>query len=487
MVIRVIERIKNKYINLPAEVKASFWFFLCAFLQRGISVITTPIFTRLMTTAEYGDFNVFYSWFGIISIVTTLNLFYGVYVRGLVTCEDNKHGFTSSMQGLMLTLVLAWSLVYFVLHDIINSFLGLSTERMACMLIVIWTNGIFSFWAAEQRVNVEYKRLTLLSVITCILLPLVQILLMQVMDNKVNARIYGMVLVNVLFYPVLFYKHMSRGKLFFSLNIWKYALAFNIPLVPHYLSQTILNSADRIMIERMIGASEAGIYSLAYSISQIMTVFNSAMMQTMEPWLYKKIKKGEASSIKKVAYPAFIIIAVVNIGLIALAPEFVSIFAPEEYKEAIWVIPPVAMSVFFSFLYTFFAVFEFYYKKTQYITIATLGGAVLNLVLNYIFIKMFGYYAAGYTTLVCFISYAVFHYAFMQKLIKENLNSEKVYDIKVIAILSICFLAVGFVLLFTYNHTLIRYGFVTFMFIAIILNIKKIKEFLISIMKNRNE
>ncbi len=483
----MIYRLKKKYFQLPQELRASFWFLICAFLQRGISFITTPIFTRLMTTAEYGEFSVFYSWYSIISIITSLNLFYGVYVRGLVAYEENRDAFTSSMQSLMLTLIVGWTFAYFLFQDWFNSLLGLTTEQMTCMLVVIWTNGIFNFWAAEQRVNVEYKRLTILSVITCILLPIIQILLIQIMEDKVNARIYGMVIVNVVFYPILFIHHIKKGRLFFSKDIWKYALAFNIPLVPHYLSQSVLNSADRIMIERMIGSSEAGIYSLAYSISQIMMVFNSALMQTIEPWLYKMIKRNETSSIKKVAYPAFLIVAVVNIVLIALAPELVRLFAPQEYMDAIWVIPPVAMSVFFSFLYTFFAVFEFYYKKTQYITVATLSGAVLNIILNYIFIDIFGYYAAGYTTLICFVTFATFHYIFMRKLINENLNNEKVYELKILIIISFVFMVSGFVLLLTYRLPVTRYSILICLFIGILLNMKRIIAFIKNIMKNGGE
>lgn len=98
-----------------------------------------------------------------------------------------------------------------------------------------------------------------------------------------------------------------------------------------------------------------------------------------------------------------IIIALANVILIAFAPEVIAVFAPLEYHDAIWVIPPVAMSVYFMFAYGFFACFEFYYEKTTYISIATSVGAVVNVVLNYIFINIFGYYAARYTILLCYI------------------------------------------------------------------------------------
>ena len=82
------ETIKNKYnvlkkySELPIPLKASFWFLITGFLQKGISVITTPIFTRLLSTSEYGQLSIYNSWAGIITIFATLNLSAGVFMRG---------------------------------------------------------------------------------------------------------------------------------------------------------------------------------------------------------------------------------------------------------------------------------------------------------------------------------------------------------------------------------------------------------------------
>ena len=65
----------NKYRAMPVQAKASFWFLICAFLQRGISAITTPIFTRLMTTFEYGQYSVFTSWMSIAACFITCLLY----------------------------------------------------------------------------------------------------------------------------------------------------------------------------------------------------------------------------------------------------------------------------------------------------------------------------------------------------------------------------------------------------------------------------
>ena len=98
-----IKKFIVKYRGLPVPVKASFWFLISAFLQKGISVISTPIFTRLLSTAEYGQYNVFNSWLGIVTVFVTLQLYSGVFTQGMVKFEDRKYQYASSLQGLCLT------------------------------------------------------------------------------------------------------------------------------------------------------------------------------------------------------------------------------------------------------------------------------------------------------------------------------------------------------------------------------------------------
>ena len=472
-----MHKIKNllaKYNNFPIQVKASVWFLICNFLQKGISFITTPIFTRIMTPEEYGAYSVFISWHGIVSVVVTLNLFAGVYLRGLVKYEEERPQFISSFQGLSFTLMVIWTGIYVVFKDYINEVTGLTTVQMLCMLVLIWLTNIFGFWSAEQRVDFKYRALVILTLVVSIANTGLGIVFVYFAEDKVTARILGAVLVELIAYFGLFVSQLKKGRQFFNKKFWKYALKFNIPLIPHYLSTTVLNSADRIMIGDIVGDFEAGIYNLAYQVAMIMMLFNNAMTQTIEPWLYKKINKKEIDTIANVAYPTFIVIALLNVLLIALAPEAVTIFAPEEYKDAIYIIPPVAMSGFFMFLYFFFAVFEFYYSKTKFVAGATMVGAILNIVLNYIFIDMFGYMAAGYTTLVCYIIYAVCHYLGMNKACKDNLNNVRPYKTKILLLISFVFMGIGFVLLFTYNYPIIRYVLLFVIIIVAIIMRKKI-------------
>lgn len=456
----MLSKIMKKYNNISIQIKASLWFLVCSVLQKGISVITTPIFTRLLSTAEYGQFNVFNSWLSVVSVFVTFNLCAGVYTMGIVKFKDDERAFTSSLQGLTFSMCVCWTAVYLLFHDFWNSLFQLTTVQMLAMLVLIWTSALFNFWMTTQRNQYKYKLLIIVTLIVSVLKPVIGIIFVINAEDKVTARILGLALVELICYPCFFFIQMKRGKKFYSKKYWKYAVLFNFPLIPHYLSNTILGSSDRIMIQRMAGEAEAGIYSLAYSIAQLMSMVNDALNKTMSPWLYQKIRDKKYTDISKVVYISLAIVGVCNIFLIAIAPEIVAIFAPKEYYDAIYVIVPVALSGFFTYMYLCFAPFEFYYEKRIWTTIGTLTSALINLVLNLIFIPIFGYMAAGYTTLIAYAVNALMHYFFSRKVCRTYIGNIEPYNKTILFGMSVGFIALGMMFIPMYKHIILRYAFV---------------------------
>ena len=194
----------------------------------------------------------------------------------------------------------------------------------------------------------------------------------------------------------------------------------------------------------------------------------------MSPWLYQKIREKNYKAMSKVVYPSLVLIAAANLALIAIAPEVVAIFAPPEYSEAIYVIPPVAMSLFATYLYLCFAPFEFYFEKRIWTTIGTLTSAVANIVLNYIFINLCGYQAAGYTTLFCYLLNAVMHYFFMRKVCKTYLDGIRPYDPKILILIAVVFMGIGFLYIPLYASMVVRYGFTVVLLLILWINRKKL-------------
>ena len=212
----------DKYKKCPIQVKASIWFLICSFLQKGISNITTPIFTRLMSTAEYGNYNVFNSWMSIVSIIVALQLYSGVYEQALVKFKEDKDVLSSSLQGLMLTLTIIWSIIYLLWHSFWNDLFSLTTVQMLAMLLMIWTSGVFRFWSADQRVDYKYKALVVVTLLVSFMKPIVGVILVIYAKDKVTARILGLLIVEIIGYVGLFFVQMKKGRKFYSKKYWKY-------------------------------------------------------------------------------------------------------------------------------------------------------------------------------------------------------------------------------------------------------------------------
>ncbi len=474
-----IQKILENYNNVPMPARAAFWYMICNVLQRGISLITTPIFSRLLTPDEYGVYSIYQAWYQIIIIFATLNLFYGVYNKGMTEWPDDRKRFTASMQGLTTVITLVFFVVYIVTPDFWNGVLGLDSIYVYAMFVEILCVPAYSFWSAGQRYDYKYRKLILVTLIIVISTPTLGIFCVLNARNRAVARVLSAVFVQICVGLFFYIYNFVKGKCFFIKKYWMYALEFNLPLIPHYLSSTILNQADRLMINSMVGTGEAAVYSVSYNVATIVTIFTTALTNTFTPYMYKAIKNKKMEGIRKNASYLMLMVGVVATVIMAFGPEIIKVFATSSYYEAVWIIPPVAAGIYFKFLYPLFSNFEFYYENTKFVMVASCVGAALNVLLNYIFIPIFGYYAAGYTTLFCYIVYSFAHYFFYKVIISNN-NLEKAFDMRVVCGISVVMLIVMVVMTILYNFTMIRYVACFILCLLIILNRKgivlKIKE-----------
>lgn len=440
-----------KYKSMPIGAKAAAWYTICNLLQKGIMFIVVPIYTRMLTTSEYGTYTIFQSWKDIIIIFTTLNLYCGVFTRGLVKYEEDRNKYISSIQFLSTIVTLVVCTVLFVFFDTINNVWAVDKKVFILLFIYYLFSPSIQFWSVKQRVENKYIQMVVVTVLLSLVTPIISIGLLVMTDMRENALIYGYLLVQIAFGIVFYIDNLTKGKLKVKLNYCKEALKFNIPLIPHYLSLIILNQSDRIMIDNYCGKAEAGIYSLTYSVSQILNIFIGAINGSMVPWQYEKMKKKEYSIIGKVSNILCLGIGICSIFVIAIGPEIIFIMGGKEYTEAIWCIPPIVMGIYFTFCYGLFSTVEFYYGVTKFIALASTVGAGLNILLNAICIPIFGYIAAAYTTLICYIMFAIAHYVIM-----KGITKEKIYKMKDMLVVSGILLVLQIAFTFSYYYAIIR-------------------------------
>ena len=97
-----IEKGLNIYRGMSVQVRASMAFMVVNFMQKGISFLTAPIFTRLLTTEEYGVITIYSSWADVIGIFAMFGLYNNVYCRGILEFKEDKKNFTFSLLTLCL-------------------------------------------------------------------------------------------------------------------------------------------------------------------------------------------------------------------------------------------------------------------------------------------------------------------------------------------------------------------------------------------------
>lgn len=464
----------DRYNAFPLSVRASLWYIVCNFVQKGMSVITVPLFTRLLTKAEYGNLNVYNSWYTIISILVALGMANGMHLQGLVKFSESRDSFTSALQGLTLTLVAVWAALYFPLHVFWNGLLHLNTLQMCAMLLNIWTTAVFGLWANTQRVEYRYRALLLVTIICSVAKPVAEIFAVLHFEDRVTAKVIATALVEFASFGWLFISQLRKGKQFINTETWKYALAFCIPLLPHYLSQTLLNQADRIMIRDMLGEEDAGIYGLAYSVSLVLSILVTALGQSMSPWLYEKIKQKKEKDMEGVVYLLMLLMAAFSLLLILFAPEVIAVFAPADYADGISCIPPVTIGIYFTFCYSVYGKFAFYYEKKLALAVSTAVCAGLNVLTNLIFIPRYGYAAAGYTTMVCYIIYSCFYFVIMRSICRKECEGRQPFRTGFLFLIQGTFVLLGLVFSVFYGFWPARYGIALLILLLLFLRRKPI-------------
>lgn len=438
---------KGKNINRLA-LKSGAWYVIANFLTRGINFLITPIFTRLMTTGEYGDFSNFIAWQSLLLTLTTLDL-YSTVSKAKFDYEDDLDGYLSSIavSGTIFTGICY--IVVLIFNDFFTEFFGMEMKYIHIIFLYLLVAPAINILQEKHRIYLKYKFVTLLTFTSTGLSVICSLIGAVLLSDKLLGRILGqesvLIIVNFIIYIYLLYKGRKIKKEYI-----KYGISLAVPLIPHVLSMNIMGTSDRIMIRNMCGQTPAAFYSLAYTCSMIPSILLTSLNQAMIPWLFQSLENKKEQEIKNVNKMYVLIFSILTIGMMFVSPELVLIFGGKKYKVAQWIVPVFIVGCGIRFIYTLYVNLEFYEKKTGDISKITISMAVLNLLLNYIFIKYVGYLAASYTTLFCYGGMAILHF-----LNTRRLGYKKLYDNKFnFLMMSILIIAMVVILIISRSLTL---------------------------------
>lgn len=249
---------------------------------------------------------------------------------------------------------------------------------------------------------------------------------------------------------------IKKSKAFIQLPAWRATLILAVPLLPHYLSQIMLNQSDKVMIGWYCDTSSVAIYSIAHSAGLLMITVTNGMNSAFVPWVYGKLKYRNWCEIGPATYPLCAIVLALNFLLVLFAPELVAVLSTSDYADACWCIAPIATSVVFCFFYSLFTNIEIFYGKTGFVAVASIVAAVLNIVLNFITIPVFGYVAAAYATAISYFVTMLLHYFFVNSITKKE-GIPSLIDIKVVLALSLLMVVLSGIAMYMYSIYMVRF------------------------------
>lgn len=442
------------YRGMSVQVKASMAFMIVNFMQKGISFLTAPIFTRLLTTEEYGVITIYLSWVDVIGIFAMFGLYNNVYCRGILEFKEDKKNFTFSLLSLANVITLAVFAIVWITNKYVFHFLNVPDILILFMFFSFLFEPAFEFWKTDQRFAYKYKMLCFFMILVMVFAPALSVAgIFLFPENKVAARIIGANVVTLVLGMGCYISELCKSDRKPKIAYWKYAVLYNLPLIPYFLSSYVLSSSDRLMIGYFCGEDKAGIYGIAYTMSAVVNIVWNSINATLVPTIYQRCDDGRRSTLSRLIVPIIAGYGGVCILIMLLSPEIIRFLAPSSYGEGMYIIPVIVGGVFYMSIFSIFSNIIYYEKKPKYVMGAGVAAAVANFILNLIFIPLCGYFAAGYTTLASYLLQVVWSYIAVKKV-----TGESVYDMKKLGVIGLIVLIMSIGSPLLYSYTWIRWG-----------------------------
>ena len=409
---------------------------------RGLGLLTLPIYTRTFAPAEFGTLNL---------VLTAISMLQGVLILGgdtayvrfyfeATTDEEQRVvtftwlGFLGLWASLVVFVALPWS-------GYLSEWL-LDTRAHTLLFAVGLLSGLVAMMqqmlAQVLRIQFRAVLVSVANLITAALAVGIGLVAVFALDWGLVGVVAGTVGGTVLGLPMLVWLARDLLRPRFSFGILRRMLAYGVPLVPVTLAYWVFASSDRIMLGRLASLEELGLYAVGATIVSVLLLVFQALGQAWTPHavrLYETDPAGAALLYSRFLTYILGIFGLLAVALTALAPELIQLLASSRYLGATTVIGPLAIGAvaYASTQVTVSGISLL--KRTHYLAIYAGMAAVLNVVLNLIFIPIWGMLAAAWTTCVCYVFLTLAYALTSQRLFRIPYEFRRVIPLIVLTVL----------------------------------------------------
>lgn len=382
-------------------------YFIGNIGSRIFSFLMVPLYTSLLLPSEFGIYDYWGTVVGLVATIVGMEVFRSSYTEMLRNKDDKK----KQKQTLMIAihfLASQWLIV-----GLIGLALFLFVPEYALFIAFIIALSItIEFFGSISRGTENNKIMASAGVVQTFTMLSATIVLLYLkplgLDNVASlflGQIIGMIL-TVVYYLIMLGRSSVFKELpwqFFSKSSYTKLLAFSLPLVPSSISWWIMNVSDRFIIINYLSEASNGIYAMAYKFPSLLMIINSILMLV---WQDEAILTNEdenkgayySKQLKRYTIVQLIALVCFTVGFKFIAP----IMLQSSFIEAEQYVPILGFSVVFSGLASFYGSFYLSTGRTKGAFATSIYGAIVNVVVNLVFIQSFGLYAAAISTVLSF-------------------------------------------------------------------------------------
>ncbi len=410
---------------------------LSVILIQGIAFFTSPIFSRMLGTNNYGVYSTFNAWVSILIIVLPLSVNSTIAISTTEFNAEKRTAYQSSTITVGILSTVVFGVIIMGCSRFLTGILQMDVLLMLGVLVTTLFSFIVQYGSTRYIYNFQADRNFVISILNTMLTVGISLILVFVFPEKINywGRIIGgMVAPAILSLPILINIY-KEGRVFIRKEYVVFCLRLSIPVIFHALSNIILNQSDRIMINNMTSSKMAGIYSLAYNFTAILTSIYVALNNSWTPFYFEYLREDNKEELMIRSKNYLTLYTMLTIGFFMVFKEVYSVFADISYWHGMGIIPILAVGLYFMFIYSFAINYEFYLKETKNMAKITLSAAFLNIFLNYILINRFSILGAAYATLISYVYEFLVHYVYVKKISKGKFPFDILFYLKHLLIL----------------------------------------------------
>lgn len=405
-------------LRLPA--KATIYYMLSSALAKAVGILTTPIFTRILTGEEYGRYTFYMSWLGLCTTVCTSFISQAVIYRGLekFKAEKDEFIFSSFVPGI------GFSAIFCALLFAFRRLFDLNGDIVVLLTIQIFCDIIVGFCQTLRRYSYDYRGLSLTNAVSVISTPILAAILIFGAKAGYQGRIFALLLVSLMIAS----PHLSRilhiGKVKFNKEIAIYISKRSFPLLPHAASVAVGAEIDKLMITAMLGAEALAKYSVAHTLGLGLGFAVSALASALYPWVIRKLSAGKDETVEPIFSAIVSGLGASAMTVALLVPEIFMFLAPPEYADARLATIPLLLSTLPSFASSFITLAIVHSEHSGYTSVSAIAQVAASLLLNFILIPRLGFIGSALSLLISNLVTLFINFKFLKSVKLEGIISK---------------------------------------------------------------